>query len=445
MKVTLSLLAAAALAGTVSAESAMESLRKLKLETWTAESEAGAFDVDRYEPLMASAACVNGRAGEYRCSNVDMADFLRHQDMGSSTRRGNDIWGWTSATGREFGAVGQTDGTAFVEVLRDGSLVYLGRLPTQTTSSSWRDMKTIGDYLYVGAESSRHGLQVFDMKRLLTINPSSPRVFSTSTDLTAHFSGFGNSHNIVAHEEANMIYAVGATSATSCRGGLYMVDVSNPARPTSPGCLSAGGYVHDAQCVTYSGPDTRYTGRQICFNFNENTLDIVDVTSKTRPVTLSSTTYNGAAYTHQGWLSDGSMRFLLLDDELDEQRGTGPARNRRTTTYIVDVANLQRPVFTGYYQSPAIAIDHNQYTLNGLSYQANYGSGLRIIDVRTLSRDPTGAGIREVGYFDCHPEDDSVGGRTEFVGTWSVYPYFRSGFILLNSIERGVFSLRYTG
>lgn len=423
----------------------MSVLRQLKLNTWAEQFEIGAFDVDRYEALAASTPCTNGKAGEYRCNNVDLISFLRHQDMGSSTRQGNDVWGWTSADGREFGAVGQTDGTAFVEIKRDGSLVYLGRLPTQTTSSSWRDMKVIGDHVYIGSEASRHGLQIFDMKKLLTINSASPKVFSTSSDLTAHFSGFGSSHNIVAHEATNMIYAVGTGSDAGCRGGLFMVDVSNPAKPTSPGCLSAGGYVHDAQCVIYAGPDTRYTGREICFNFNEDTLDITDVTSKSNPTTISSTGYTGATYTHQGWIADSSQRFLLLDDELDEQRRRGPAANQHTTTYIVDISNLQNPRFTGNYQSPAISIDHNQYVVDGLSYQANYGSGLRIIDVTSLSSDPTGKGIKEVGFFDCHPEDDAVNGRAEFVGTWSVYPFFKSGFTLLNSIERGIYVLKYTG
>lgn len=40
---------------------------------------------------------------------------------------------------------------------------------------------------------------------------------------------------------------------------------------------------------------------------------------------------------------------------------------------------------------------------------------------------------------------DDVNGVTEFLGTWSVYPYFKSGNILLNSIERGVYTLKYTG
>ena len=341
--------------------------------------------------------------------------------------------------------MGQTDGTAFVEVKSDGSLVYLGRLPTQTVSSSWRDLKVIGDHIYIGSEAKNHGLQVFDMKKLLNLNPSSPKNFSTSSDLTALYQGFGSSHNIVAHAEANMIYAVGTSRDLSCRGGLWMVDVSNPASPNSPGCLSAGGYVHDAQCVTYRGPDTRYTGRQICFNFNEDSLHVTDVTVKSAPATLSRTTYSGASYTHQGWLVGSDMKFLLLDDELDEMNEAGPAANQHTTTYIVDVSNLTQPIFTGTYQSPVKAIDHNQFVVDGRSYQANYGSGLRVVDVRSLSIDPTGGSMKQLGFFDCHPEDDSIGGEAEFEGSWGVYPFFKSGYIILNSIERGVYSLKYTG
>lgn len=190
---------------------------------------------------------------------------------------------------------------------------------------------------------------------------------------------------------------------------------------------------------------TQYTGHEICFNYNEDSLTIVDVTNRSRPVQLSTTPYNGATYTHQGWLATDDMRYLLLDDELDEQERTGPAADQRTTTYIVDVSNLAKPVFTGVYKSPAKSIDHNQYVINGLSYQSNYGSGLRIVDVSSVAKDPTGAGFKEAGFFDVRPEDDSVGGRATFNGAWSVYPYFKSGYLLVNSIERGIFSVKYRG
>ena len=242
-----------------------------------------------------------------------------------------------------------------------------------------------------------------------------------------------------------MIYAVGTERTLSCRGGLWMVDVSNPKKPSSPGCASQGGYVHDAQCVTYTGPDLQYHGREICFGFNENAMVIYDVTVKLSPQIISRTGYNGSKYTHQGWLLDQeNMTHLLLDDELDERDRSGVAADEKTTTYIWDVSRLREPVLTGTYKSPVKAADHNQYVVDGLAYQANYGSGLRIVDVGTFRKDSSGKGFRQAGFFDCHPEDDEKGGDTQFRGSWSVYPYFKSGYILLNSIERGVFSLKKT-
>ncbi|KAL2151086.1 hypothetical protein VTH82DRAFT_6184 [Thermothelomyces myriococcoides] len=468
MKVNVLLATAAALAplGVAAAKpdvsvNKMEALMEIKTKQWDAAAARGLFGGSKlYRKITSKQRCINGVAGKgnaaYRCNNVDLHGFLSHEDLGSEAKAGNDVWGWTSPDGREFGIVGQRDGVGFVEVTRSGKLVYLGRLDTQTTVTSWRDIKVIGHYAYIGAESDDHGLQIFDLNKLLKVKPWwnplfwRPRVFSKERDLTAHFAGFGASHNIVAHEETNTIYAVGGRSGanarnTTCAGGMFVVDVSDPANPVSPGCIYQDGYVHDAQCVIYSGPTEKYRGREICFNYNEDTLTIMDVTDKKNPVMVSRTPYEGATYTHQGWLVDDSQAFLLLDDELDEMDGVDPAADGHTATYIFNVTNLENPINTGIYKSPVRSIDHNQYVVNGLTYQANYGSGLRVVDVSGVEIDPTGGNFEEVGFFDCYPEDDESGGEVEFLGTWGVYPFFKSGYILLNSIERGIFSLKYTG
>jgi choice-of-anchor B domain-containing protein len=420
----------------------MSELRHRKEVQHESDVAAGVFAEDAYEAT-AAAACADGKAGEFACKNVDLKGFLRHQDMGSRTRVGNDVWGWTDpSSGREFAILGQSDGTAFAEVHKDGSLTYVGRLPTQTVASSWRDIKVIKNHAYIGSEAPDHGLQIFDMTKLLRADPKNPPTFSLRDDLTAHFSGFGSSHNIVANEETDLIAAVGTAYNLKCRAGLWMIDVSNPRRPQDAGCVSSDGYVHDAQCVIYRGPQVAYQGHEICFNYNEDALTIVDISRRTMPRQISRTTYNGATYTHQGWVTE-DHKYLLLDDELDEQEGTGPAADQHTTTYIVDIQDLAYPVFRGVYKSPQRAIDHNQYIVDGISYQANYGSGLRMVNVSSINDDDTGAGFEEAAFFDIHPEDDEVGGEATFNGAWSVYPYFNSGNILVSSIERGLFSLRH--
>ncbi len=40
-------------------------------------------------------------------------------------------------------------------------------------------------------------------------------------------------------------------------------DVSDPASPQYVGCNGDDGYVHDAQCVVYTGPDTDYQGGEV--------------------------------------------------------------------------------------------------------------------------------------------------------------------------------------
>ena len=103
--------------------------------------------------------------------------------------------------------------------------------------------------------------------------------------------GTGNSHNIVMNEQTHVAYAVGNNG---CSGGLYSIDVSEPGNPRYRGCFSADGYTHDAECVTYDGPDADYVGKEICFGYNENTLTIVDFTDDSNPIMLSRTLYTGA-------------------------------------------------------------------------------------------------------------------------------------------------------
>jgi hypothetical protein len=158
--------------------------------------------------------------------------------------------------------------------------------------------------------------------------------------------------------------------------------------------------VHDAQCLIYRGPDAAYRGREICYGYNEDTLTIYDVTDKKAPKILSITSYTGAAYTHQGSVLDpNDQRYLLLDDEYDEYDKVGPGAAGNPITYIWDISSLKAPKQTGYYKSGAKGIDHNQYVANGYAYQSNYGTGLRVLDVRSIPSDPTGKGVKEVAFF----------------------------------------------
>ncbi len=369
--------------------------------------------------------CVNGFANGFPCQNFDLLSFLPHGSLGSKVKQGNDIWGWTDPeTQREYAIVCQRDGTAFVDITDPVNPIFKGNLPTKTGSAIWRDAKVYKDHAYIVSEATAHGVQVFDLRLLR--QPGSGQTFTE----TAYFKDTGRCHNVVINEETGLAVCVGSRNV--CRGGLYMLDIREPAKPTFAGCYDTDGYTHDAQCVIYRGPDAKYQGREICFGYNEDTVTIVDVTNRRSPVLISRTTYKGYAYTHQGWLTE-DQTTILFDDELDEQQNSNK-NNGKTTTHIMDVSNLEQPVYVGAHISPVTSIDHNLYILGNKAYTANYCAGLRVVDISDIKN------TKEIAYFDVRPEDNKV----EFFGAWSSYMYFPSGNIVINSIERGLFVVKPT-
>ena len=376
-------------------------------------------------PALGITACAGGLADTYPCSNVDLMAFLPLAQIGGGN--GNDIWGWTDpVTGKEFAIMGLTNGTAFVDISDPVNPVYYGHLPPPpgVSNSSWRDIKVYADHAFIGSEALGSGLQVFD----LTVLRGGPSLEDGFTQ-TAHFTGFSTSHNIVINPESGFAYAVG-TNMGACSRGIYFIDLLDPANPQAAGCFGDDGYTHDAQCVTYAGPDLEHQGKEICFAYNEDTLTIVDVTNKAAPVQLSRTGYSDRGYSHQGWLTTDHA-YLLLDDELDE-RNVAAVTNTRTL--IWDVQDLDNPDYFADYIGTSAAIDHNQYVVGDFSYQANYRAGLRILDISDIAN----GNLTEVGFFDIYPSSDA----SNFNGAWSVYPFFASGNVVVSGIEQGLYILR---
>ena len=375
------------------------------------------------------APCVGGLAADfYPCNNVDLAAFMPLADIGGdrANSAANDIWGWTDPdTGKEYAIVGRVFGTSFVDISIPTAPVYLGDLVTHGAfGSSWRDIKVYNNHAFIVSEANGHGMQVFDLTQLRGVE-SPPVAFSE----TAHYNGMRSAHNIVINEDSGFAYIVGVSGKKSCSGGLHMVDISDPLNPSFAGCYSGDGYTHDAQCVIYQGADPDHVGKEICFNGNEDTLTIVDVTNKANPMLISSTGYAGSGYTHQGWLTPDHGSFVL-DDELDELDF-----GHNTRTRFWDLSDLDDPSVDHYFVGETAAIDHNLYTRGDCAFEANYRAGLRILDISTaadLSPD-----INEVAFFDIYPSSNAAA----FNGAWSNYPYFPSGTVVVSGIEQGLFVL----
>ena len=404
--------------------------------------------VSRTARIAGRVPCVDGEAAGYPCKDIDLLASVPREEMEGfpcpySGQCFNDIWGWTDpVTGVEYALLARFDGVAFFDLSDPENPSFVGMLPMTPGSQAnlWRDIKVVNDHaVIVGDYVDQHGMQVFDLSQLRDVTDA-PVAF----DPTALYDAFGSAHNVVVNDEIDHVYIVGITgqqkhpSGFSCGAGPHIVDMSDPAQPTFAGCYNssvigrtASHYTHDAQCVRYSGPDARYAGKDICVTSDEYGGAITDVTDPALPEELGVFGYPNFQYTHQGWLTE-DHRYLFANDELDEYNQAVSS----TRTLIFDVQELDDPVFVGAWHGPTGAIDHNLYFHEGKLYEANYTAGLRVMDISydgELSPDA----IREVAYFDVHPESD----EPEFKGSWSSYPWFESGIIAVSSMENGLYIL----
>tara|TARA_B110000003_G_scaffold152808_2_gene153494 strand:- start:4443 stop:5657 length:1215 start_codon:yes stop_codon:yes gene_type:complete len=368
-------------------------------------------------------ACKNGFAGEYPCNNYDLIAHIDLETLGGTGSSGNDCWGWTDlSTGKEYALMGLSTGTSFIDISNLETPKIVGFLPTYTNNSSWRDIKTYNNYAFIVSEASNHGMQIFDLTRLSGITSgSSPIIFTED----AHYGGFGKAHNIVINETQGYAYAVGTNTYN---GGPHFVNITNPLNPISAGGYSNDSYSHDAQVITYNGPDSAYTGREIFIGSNQNEVVIIDVTDKTNPTQIARINYPNIGYTHQGWFTE-DLNYFILGDELDERNFGGNTRN-----IVFDFSDLDNPTLHMDYYGPTTAIDHNGYTKENDYYLANYSAGIRVIDITNISNKT----MTEIGYFDTYPLNDNA----SFNGVWNVYPYFSSGNIIISDINSGFYIVR---
>ncbi|OAB62323.1 hypothetical protein AY599_11165 [Leptolyngbya valderiana BDU 20041] len=358
-------------------------------------------------------AGVDDPTASFDSHNVTLLSWIPLSAFPGSHGSGNDCWGYTSPSGREYAIMGLQRGYGFVEVTDPTNPVIIDWV--EGPDSGWHDVKVMGHYAY-GVSEGGSGIQVMDLSE---IDDGRVALIRNKTQL-----GHQSTHNIISNPDSGYIYLCGANIAN---GGLIAVSLTDPENPTIVGQWSTH-YVHDAQVVSYtSGP---YAGREIAFCLNGfDGLEIVDVTDKSNMFLVGRSDYAQLRYTHQAWLSD-DRQYLYLNDELDEGDSVSV-----TTTRVFDVSDISNPQLASTFTTGLPAIDHNNYVKGDMLYQANYRSGLRVWDLSADPLNPT-----EVAWFDTFPGSD----QANFNGAWSTYPYFDSGIVLISDIERGLFIVDVT-
>ena len=266
-------------------------------------------------------------------------------------------------------------------------------------------------------------MQVFDLTRLRGLETDTSQTRSFTEDV--HYDGVGNTHNIAINEETGYAYLIGTNT---CDGGSHIVDIREPKAPEFAGCVDEDGYTHDNQCVVYTGPDAQYAGQRDLLRLQRGLADDRGRDREGRDrrasAAVAACPYAGSAYTHQGWLTP-DQRYVLMNDELDEQDN-----GVNTTTRIVDVTDAHEAAADR--QLPCIPSPRSTTTTTSRSPRPTSPTTARACGSSTSARWPTERSSTS-GFFDVFPADDEA----EFNGTWSNYPYFASGNIIVSGHRAG--------
>ncbi|MDH3193842.1 MAG: choice-of-anchor B family protein [Acidimicrobiia bacterium] len=394
--------------------------------------------------------------------NMDFLGQLTNEELGVSrlvftgASFLSDIWGWTSPnTDHEYALVGTSSGVAFVRITEPANPEYLGIVPTtnpNTIRNFWWDIKTYANHAYWTTEVNDAGVAIFDLTRLDVLEPVPPGTTLTE-DARYSADGYIRAHNISINEGTGFAYLTGVSKDPTVDPsftdeGVVILDLRDPLAPVEAGQI-LGIDSHDAQVVSYDGPDEDHQGHEIAFVFNGGDLEfgIYNVTNKNDVEEVSTTTYPGASFTHQGWITE-DHQYLLLGDEGDELDGLSDPQNPdlpdTARTYIFDIRDLDDPELIGTYDSPAASIDHNLFIKGDRVYQANYTAGIRVLDASSVADGV----LTELAHMDTEPRlpNNHMNMNINiFVGPWGVYPFFDSGKIIASDGLNGLIIMRLSG
>jgi choice-of-anchor B domain-containing protein len=400
----------------------------------------------------------------------------------------NDIWGWTSPTGGEYALSTHSGGISIVRVTDPENPEFLGRIESQNpldTGNIWGDAATFGNYAYFVTEIDDSSIVIVDLSGLDALGA----VEDPFTDLAVpvYFfdgGGYDGSHNIAINENSGFAYLAGVHLADGAANNAcgnenpahfntLILDLnSDPTNPSVAACIDDAGE-SDFYVVNYTGPDADYLGREIAFVFDGRDREgqtmgnpiggktlIWDVTDKNNIVEIASFRTQGMVFSNNGWTTE-EQDFLFISDEIDElvhanwsfsfvftQPPAETTNMPRTGTYIIDIRDLDNPVFFERFENDTVGLDQNVMVKDDKLYLASYTSGTRVMQI---SRDTdNNIHLEEIATMDTEPRlpgnilniklEENF--SSSFLGQWGIYSMFGSGTIIASDMNNGLIVMR---
>jgi choice-of-anchor B domain-containing protein len=318
----------------------------------------------------------------------------------------NDVWGWADPeTGIEYAIVGLRNGTSIVSLEDPANATEVAYVPGP--SSTWRDIKTWGNFAYVTNETS-NGLLVIDM------GPLSEGGDVIAYDWTPTIDGLGtlsSCHNLYI-DEFGFCYLVGCNLNN---GGILVLNVDT--ETGEPEFISNGPaiYSHDAFAMN----NIMYASEIYL-----GTMTIYDMTDKQNIVQLASQP-TPFTFTHNIWTNDDQSVAFTTDERAD-----APVAAYDITDYDniqeLDLYNPIGSLGTG-------VIPHNVHVWNDYLLISYYTDGGRVVDASRPEN------LIEVGNYDTW-----LGGDGGFSGAWGLYPFLPSQTVLVTDINNGLYVIAPT-
>lgn len=324
---------------------------------------------------------------------------------------GNDVWGYVSPSGVEYAIMGTVAATYIYNIEDPANPREVAVVPG--TNSTWRDMKTWDEYLYVTTDAGRDGLLIID---LTTIEDSVQHKFwQPFLPINSDTLQLIRSHNIYI-DENGFAYLAGANvmSERDDRGAVILDLNQDPWNPVLVGAQTRA-YAHDL----YVRDNIMYASE-----IYEGELGLYDVTDKANPVFINSapTTFS---FTHNAWPSDDG-NYVFTTDERGDAFLTSFDISDMENIVLLDEYRPIEPEGRG-------VIPHNTHYKDGFLITSWYTDGVVVTDGSKPDN------LIKVGSYDTYPGPD--GG---FSGCWGAYPYLPSGLILASDRQTGLYIFRPT-
>ena len=333
------------------------------------------------------------------CQNNYNLNLIGSYEWNST--EGSDIWGWVDPVNEdEYALIGLNDGFSCVNVSNPSNPIeefYISDI-----NSTWRDIKTWGNYAYVTTEADA-GLLIVDLTDMS--GNTYWHVSQFTNPNTGQSITFTAAHNLYI-DENGICYIFGASSnlgGSPADGAIFLDVNANAIDPIYLGEWDEE-YIHDGM----ARGDTLYAG---CINAGD--LYIIDVSNKSNPITIGQhATPN--EFTHNAWVSDDGNYVFTTDEKPDSYIGSYDITNMSN---IQEVDRIQS-------NPGSNSIPHNTHVDGDFLITSWYRDGTTVHDISNPNN------LVQVAYYDSYS-----GSGDGYDGCWGTYPFLPSGIIISSEIN----------